>query len=219
MHEKNKYRHIPWNRYNLEKYRDTDFWSYRPALLACSFEREIEKAKGEQGSRKRHKFKKQFLFSFSEYKPHTHILQTASFVFFWKKRQTTDLGTNQSLYNSQESSVMLTGKKKIMNFDGEYISPWLEVGCWIFPALVSFPLVSPQGVIARLLRECVYSHFAPISMFTLWKRDAFSPGAKPTSCKLRIAAVRWTRSQRPPSTCVRGKIQPRVSSRQETLRN
>ncbi len=32
MHEKNKYRHIPWNRYNLEKYRDTDFWSYRPAL-------------------------------------------------------------------------------------------------------------------------------------------------------------------------------------------
>ncbi len=36
-----------------------------------------------------------------------------------KNRQTTDLGTNQSLYNSQESSVMLTGKKKIMNFDGE----------------------------------------------------------------------------------------------------
>ncbi len=34
MHEKNKYRHIPWNRYNLEKYRDTDFWSYRPALLS-----------------------------------------------------------------------------------------------------------------------------------------------------------------------------------------
>ncbi len=33
MHEKNKYRHIPWNRYNLEKYRDTDFWSYRPALV------------------------------------------------------------------------------------------------------------------------------------------------------------------------------------------
>ncbi len=33
MHEKNKYRHIPWNRYNLEKYRDTDFWSYRPALI------------------------------------------------------------------------------------------------------------------------------------------------------------------------------------------
>ncbi len=32
MHEKNKYRHIPWNRYNLEKYRDIDFWSYRPAL-------------------------------------------------------------------------------------------------------------------------------------------------------------------------------------------
>ncbi len=33
MHEKNKYRHIPWNRYNLEKYRDIHFWSYRPALL------------------------------------------------------------------------------------------------------------------------------------------------------------------------------------------
>ncbi len=32
MHEKNKYRHIPWNRYNLEKYRDIHFWSYRPAL-------------------------------------------------------------------------------------------------------------------------------------------------------------------------------------------
>ncbi len=32
MHEKKKYRHIPWNRYNLEKYRDIDFWSYRPAL-------------------------------------------------------------------------------------------------------------------------------------------------------------------------------------------
>ncbi len=32
MHEKNKYRHIPWNRYNLEKYRDINFWSYRPAL-------------------------------------------------------------------------------------------------------------------------------------------------------------------------------------------
>ncbi len=27
------YRHIPWNRYNLEKYRDINFWSYRPALL------------------------------------------------------------------------------------------------------------------------------------------------------------------------------------------
>ncbi len=25
MHEKNKYRHIPWNRYNLEKYRDIHF--------------------------------------------------------------------------------------------------------------------------------------------------------------------------------------------------
>ncbi len=33
MHEKNKYRHIPWNRYNLEKYRDINFWSYRPALV------------------------------------------------------------------------------------------------------------------------------------------------------------------------------------------
>ncbi len=32
MHEKNKYRHIPWNRYNLEKYRDINFWSNRPAL-------------------------------------------------------------------------------------------------------------------------------------------------------------------------------------------
>ncbi len=32
MHEKNKYRHIPPNRYNLEKYRDINFWSYRPAL-------------------------------------------------------------------------------------------------------------------------------------------------------------------------------------------
>ncbi len=37
MHEKNKYRHIPWNRYNLEKYRDTDFWSYRPALALTDF--------------------------------------------------------------------------------------------------------------------------------------------------------------------------------------
>ncbi len=34
MHEKNKYRHIPPNRYNLEKYRDINFWSYRPALAA-----------------------------------------------------------------------------------------------------------------------------------------------------------------------------------------
>ncbi len=34
MHEKKKYRHIPWNRYNLEKYRDIHFWSYRPALAA-----------------------------------------------------------------------------------------------------------------------------------------------------------------------------------------
>ncbi len=33
MHEKNKYRNIPWNRYNLEKYRDINFWSYRPALV------------------------------------------------------------------------------------------------------------------------------------------------------------------------------------------
>ncbi len=33
MHEKNKYRYIPWNRYNLEKYRDINFWSYRPALV------------------------------------------------------------------------------------------------------------------------------------------------------------------------------------------
>ncbi len=31
MHEKNN-RHIPWNRYNFEKYRDIHFWSYRPAL-------------------------------------------------------------------------------------------------------------------------------------------------------------------------------------------
>ncbi len=34
MHEKYKYRHIPWNRYNLEKYRDINFWSYRPALIS-----------------------------------------------------------------------------------------------------------------------------------------------------------------------------------------
>ncbi len=33
MHGKNKYRYIPWNRYNLEKYRDINFWSYRPALI------------------------------------------------------------------------------------------------------------------------------------------------------------------------------------------
>ncbi len=32
MHEKKKYRNIPCNRYNLEKYRDINFWSYRPAL-------------------------------------------------------------------------------------------------------------------------------------------------------------------------------------------
>ncbi len=31
MHEKKKYRHIPSNRYNLEKYRDINFWSYRRA--------------------------------------------------------------------------------------------------------------------------------------------------------------------------------------------
>ncbi len=37
MHEKNKYRHIPWNRYNLEKYRDIDFWSYRPALHSAMY--------------------------------------------------------------------------------------------------------------------------------------------------------------------------------------
>ncbi len=36
MHEKNKYRHIPWNRYNLEKYRDINFWSYRPALTTIT---------------------------------------------------------------------------------------------------------------------------------------------------------------------------------------
>ncbi len=34
---KKKYRHIPWNRYNLEKYRDINFWSYRPALLDIVF--------------------------------------------------------------------------------------------------------------------------------------------------------------------------------------
>ncbi len=33
---KKKYRDIPWNRYNLEKYRDINFWSYRPALLWCT---------------------------------------------------------------------------------------------------------------------------------------------------------------------------------------
>ncbi len=43
MHEKNKYRHIPWNRYNLEKYRDTDFWSYRPALVAPLSEIKVQK--------------------------------------------------------------------------------------------------------------------------------------------------------------------------------
>ncbi len=37
MHEKNKYRHIPWNRYNFEKYRDINFWSYRPALVWLQF--------------------------------------------------------------------------------------------------------------------------------------------------------------------------------------
>ncbi len=79
------------------------------------------------------------------------------------------------------------------------------------------------------LSGCSGNVFTPICshqyVYTM-ERDAFSPGAKPTSCKLRIAAVRWTRSQRPPSTCVRGKIQPRVSTqlgsnnqRRETLRN
>ncbi len=32
-----KYLHIPWNRYNLEKYRDINFWSYRPALVKGLF--------------------------------------------------------------------------------------------------------------------------------------------------------------------------------------
>ncbi len=32
MHEKNKYRHIPWNRYNFEKYREMSFLLYHPAL-------------------------------------------------------------------------------------------------------------------------------------------------------------------------------------------
>lgn len=110
-----------------------------------------------------------------------------------KNRQTAVLGTRQSLYNSQERSVMFTGKKKIMNLDGKefFTSKFkMQRGPLDFPALVLFPMVSPQGVIVRWLGECVYSHFAPISMFTLWKRDAFSPGAEPTSCQLRIAALR-----------------------------
>ncbi len=37
MHEKKKYRNIPWNRYNLEKYRDINFWSYRPALTDTDY--------------------------------------------------------------------------------------------------------------------------------------------------------------------------------------
>ncbi len=36
--KKKKKRHIPWNRYNLEKYRDIHFWSYRPALSVCTME-------------------------------------------------------------------------------------------------------------------------------------------------------------------------------------
>ena len=37
MHEKKYiYIHTPWNHYNFEKYRDTHFWSYRPALLCCT---------------------------------------------------------------------------------------------------------------------------------------------------------------------------------------
>ncbi len=33
MHEKKKYRHIRWNRYNFEKYCDINFWSHHPALI------------------------------------------------------------------------------------------------------------------------------------------------------------------------------------------
>ncbi len=40
-----------------------------------------KKPKEIKESEKIHKFKKQFLFSFSEYKPHTDVLQTASIVF------------------------------------------------------------------------------------------------------------------------------------------
>ncbi len=49
MHEKNKYRHIPWNRYNLEKYRDINFWSYRQALAGLNwlFETETEQVETE----------------------------------------------------------------------------------------------------------------------------------------------------------------------------
>ncbi len=41
MHEKKKYRHIPWNRYNLEKYRDINFWSYRPALATGALQQKF----------------------------------------------------------------------------------------------------------------------------------------------------------------------------------
>lgn len=43
--------------------------TYQFCTLACSFEREIEKGKGEQGSRKKDKFKKQFI----PFKPHFGI--------------------------------------------------------------------------------------------------------------------------------------------------
>ncbi len=38
---KNKYRQIPWDRNNLEKYRDTHFWSYRPALTHTVLKRSL----------------------------------------------------------------------------------------------------------------------------------------------------------------------------------
>lgn len=63
-----------------------------------------------------------------------------------KNRQTTNLGTKQSLFSSQERSVMLTGKKKIVNLGGkEFFTSKFKTD---FPALVLFPMVSPQGVIS-----------------------------------------------------------------------
>lgn len=57
--------------------------TYQFCTLACSFEREIEKGKGEQGSRKKDKFKKQFI-------PFIFRVQT---TFWYKNGQTTNLGT------------------------------------------------------------------------------------------------------------------------------
>lgn len=148
--------------------------------------------------------------SFSEYKPHIDIIQQSmnqtSTVFLLKPADHWPWNRTK-MYNSQERSVMPTGQKKIY---------WTLTITFFSPSELlvfsSFGFI-PYGLTSRSHCQAAQGMFAlpsAFTVFTLWKRDAFSPGAfspgaKLTSCKLRIAAVRWKWSQRPPSTCVRGK--------------